>query len=175
MAANNRGEQISLSITISYLADHEALIPAIAKWQQDQFGYLNPAGTLDQRAARLREALGRDRLPMALVATDQDGKLVGSAGIMATTLTHQHLTPWLSSVYVPPEQRGRGIASMLSLRACAEAAQLGYEKIYLFTPSSESLYSRLGWKTFDTVSHNGVQLAIMSRPCGAEHAEEKSP
>lgn len=154
-----------MSVTISYLAEHEAFIPGIAKWQHDQFGYLNPAGTLEQRAERLREALGRDRLPIALVAIDQDERLVGSAGILATTLTHQHLTPWLSSVYVPPEQRGRGVASALSLRASAEAAQLGYEKIYLFTPSSENLYSRLGWTTFDTVSHNGVRLSIMSRPC----------
>jgi predicted N-acetyltransferase YhbS len=163
-----------LSITITYLADHEAFVPAIAKWQQDQFGYLNPAGTLEQRDMRLREALARDRLPMALVAIDEDGELVGSAGIMPTTLTHQHLTPWLSSVYVPPEQRGRGIASLLSLRACEEAARLGYETIYLFTPSSENLYARLGWTTFDTVTHRGVQLAIMSRPSGAKHFEEKS-
>jgi predicted N-acetyltransferase YhbS len=155
----------SLSVTISYLADHRGFIPTIAKWQHDQFGYLNPAGTLEQRVERLREALSRDRLPIALVAIDHDMRLVGSASILATTLTHQHLTPWLSSVYVPPEQRGRGIASALSLRAGAEAARLGYEILYLFTPSSANLYSRLGWTTFDTASHNSVRLSIMSRPC----------
>jgi predicted N-acetyltransferase YhbS len=155
----------SLNITISYLADHKGFIPTIAKWQHDQFGYLNPAGTLEQRIGRLREAVSKDRLPIALVAVDHDMRLVGSPSILAITLTHQHLTPWLSSVYVPPEQRGRGIASALSLRASAEAARLGYEVLYLFTPSSANLYSRLGWTTFDTASHNGVRLLIMSRAC----------
>lgn len=154
-----------MSVIISYLADHRGFISTIAKWQHDQFGYLNPAGTLEQRVGRLHEALAKDRLPIALVAIAPDMRLVGSASILATTLTHQHLTPWLSSVYVPPEQRGRGIASALALRASAEAARLGYEVLYLFTPSSANLYSRLGWTTFDTASHNGVRLSIMSRPC----------
>ena len=37
--------------------------------------------------------------------------LAGSASILPTTITHSHLTPWLSSVYVPGEHRGKGIAS----------------------------------------------------------------
>jgi len=47
------------------------------------------------------------------------------------TITHKHLTPWLSSVYVPGEFRGRGIASALSLRALAEAARLSFDKAWL--------------------------------------------
>lgn len=152
-----------MDVTIAYLADHPAFVPSIAEWQHAQFGYLNPAGTLEQRAERLRQSLHRDRLPMALVAVDRDRQLLGSAGIVATTLTHQHLTPWLSSVFVPPEQRGRGIASALSLCANEEAARLGYETLYLFTPDSEHLYARIGWTTFDAVIHNGVKLTIMSR------------
>jgi N-acetylglutamate synthase-like GNAT family acetyltransferase len=152
-----------LKVAISYLADHEAFVPAIARWQHAQFGYLNPAGTIEQRAGRLCECLQKDRLPMALVAIDQDMRLLGSASILTTTLTHKHLTPWLSSVFVAPDQRGRGIASALSLRANAEAARLGYETLYLFTPNNEHLYSRLGWTNFDTTSYSGVQLSIMSR------------
>jgi predicted N-acetyltransferase YhbS len=164
-------DQAHLNVTISYLADHEAFLPRIAEWQQAQFGYLNPAVTVEQRADRLRDSLRKDRLPMALVAVDQGTQLVGCASILATTLTHQHLTPWLSSVYVPPEQRGRGIASALSLRANDEVARLGYETLHLFTPKSEHLYSRIGWKTFDTTLHNGVHLTIMSRPTGAPRDE----
>jgi N-acetylglutamate synthase-like GNAT family acetyltransferase len=150
-------------VIIAYLADYPAFVPEIAEWQQAQFGYLNPAGTLQQRAERLGEALHRDRLPMALIAIDRDGKLLGSAGINPTTLTHRHLTPWLSSVFVPAEQRGRGIASRLSLRANDEAARLGHDTLYLFTPHSEHLYARIGWTTFDAIMHNGVKLTIMSR------------
>ena len=155
-----------MTIRTEYLADHDVHLPQVAQWQHAQFGYLNPAGTLEQRADRLRDALHRDRLPMAMVAVSEEGRLVGSASILAATLTHQHLTPWLSSVFVPPEMRGRGVASALSLRAVGEAARLGFETLYLFTPHSQSLYARLGWKTFDSMVHNGQPLTLMQRPVG---------
>jgi N-acetylglutamate synthase-like GNAT family acetyltransferase len=159
------------SIKIAYLCDHPEFLPHIAEWQFAQFGYLNPQASVAQRADKLREALQNDRLPIALIAIDSDGELAGSANIVATTLTHKHLTPWLSSVFVPPEWRGRSIASALSLRANDEAARLGYEKLYLFTPSSENLYTRLGWKTFDRTSYNDVGLSIMLRDTNVRHSE----
>jgi N-acetylglutamate synthase-like GNAT family acetyltransferase len=156
-----------MAVRIEYLADRDNLLPQVARWQHVQFGYLNPAGTLGQRADRLRDALHRDRVPMALIAISEEGQLVGSASIVAATLTHPHLTPWLSSVFVPPEMRGRSTASALSLRAADEAARLGFKSLYLFTPHSESLYARLGWKTFDRTVHNGQPLTLMERPVGA--------
>ena len=103
---------------------------------------------------------------MALIAVSEDGQLVGSASILVATLTHQHLTPWLSSVFLPPEMRGRSIASALSLRAAGAAARLGFKMRYLFTPHNESLYARQGWKTFDRTVHNGQPLTLMERPVG---------
>ena len=63
--------------------------------------------------------------------------------------------------------RGRSIASALSLRAAEEAARLGFKTLYLFTPHNDSLYARLGWKTFDRALHNGLALTLMERPVGA--------
>lgn len=100
---------------------------------------------------------------MAFIALSEDGALLGSAGLLATTVTHTHLTPWLSSVYVPDELRGRGIASALSLHAVGAAAALGYDRLYLFTPRSEALYARIGWITFDRIDHNSVTLTLMER------------
>src|SRR6202021_579861 len=111
--------------------------------QQEEFGYLNPSGTVEERAERLSKANDRQRLPISLVAISPDrNTLVGSANVVATTLTHKHLTPWLSSVYVPAEQRGKGIASPLTLAAPSEARRLGFETVYLFTPCNEALYAR---------------------------------
>ncbi len=149
---------------IEYLADHPAHVPTVASWQQAQFGYLAPALTLEDRTERLRRSLQKDALPMAFIALSDSGAIVGSAGILATTITHQHLTPWLSSVYVPLEHRGKGIASTLSLRALAEAARLGYQRLYLFTPHNETLYARMGFGTFDRIEYNGVPLTLMERP-----------
>jgi predicted N-acetyltransferase YhbS len=153
-----------MSVRIEYLADHGDHLDQVAQWQYAQFGYLNPAGTLEHRRDRLRESLQRNQLPMALVALSDDGQLIGSASVLPTTLTHKHLTPWLSSVYVPGDMRGKGIASALSLRAADEVARLGFEMLYLFTPHNESLYARMGWQTIDRSLHNGLPLAIMARP-----------
>jgi predicted N-acetyltransferase YhbS len=147
---------------IEYLADYSESVPMVAAWQHAQFGFLTPLATLEDRTERLIRSLQKDALPMALVALFSD-KIVGSASILPTTITHQHLTPWLSSVYVPGDQRGKGIASALSLRAVQEAAKLRYDRLYLFTPHSEKLYARIGWITFERIDRNGLSLALMER------------
>jgi predicted N-acetyltransferase YhbS len=153
-----------MSIEIHHLLDYRHHIPTVAAWQHAEFGYLSPNGTLEQRAERLRGASDKARLPISLVAISGDGAdLVGSASIVATTLTHKHLTPWLSSVFVPPAQRGRSIASKLALAAISEADRLRFEKIYLFTPKNEALYARLGWETFENAAINGVPVCLMER------------
>ena len=104
---------------------------------------------------------------MAFIALSANGTLLGSAGILPATITHKHLTPWLSSVYVPEEFRGKGIASALSLRAIAEAARLGFDRLYLFTPHNETLYARLGFGIFERIDYNGLPLALMERQISA--------
>jgi GNAT superfamily N-acetyltransferase len=148
---------------IAYLADHTEHVETVAAWQHAEFGYLTPAMTRADRTERLRRSLQKNALPMAFIALSEDGALLGSAGILATTVTHAHLTPWLSSVYVPDELRGRGIASALSLHAVGKAAALGFNRLCLFTPRSEALYARIGWVTFDRIDHNGVALMLMGR------------
>lgn len=149
---------------IAYLADHPLHLPTLATWQYAEFGYLNPAMTIKDRTERLRLSLQRNALPITFIALSASGRLLGSAGILPTTITHKHRTPWLSSVYVPDEFRGNGIASALSLHAIAEVARLGYDRLYLFTPRSEALYARIGWITFDRIEYNGVPLTLMERP-----------
>ena len=151
-------------IRIAHLMECSRHIPTIAAWQQEEFGYLNPTGTVEERVERLSKANDRQRLPISLVAISSDqNMLVGSANVVATTLTHKHLTPWLSSVFVPTEARGKGIASALTLAAASEARRLGFETIYLFTPRNEALYARLGWVTFDRAMLGGVSAAVMAR------------
>jgi N-acetylglutamate synthase-like GNAT family acetyltransferase len=153
-----------MQVRIEHLMDWKHCIPTVAAWQQVEFGYLNPTGTAEQRAERLSAASERGRLPISLVALSEDrNELVGSANLVATMLTHKHLSPWLSSVVVPSQFRGKAIASKLALAAVAEASRLGFDTIYLFTPHNESLYARLGWTTFDRTEINGVGAYVMSR------------
>ena len=92
-----------MSIRIEQVMDCKRCIPTIATWQHEEFGYLTPQTTLEQRVARLESATHRERLPISLVAlSEDDGTPVGTANILATTLIHKHLSTWLSSVFVAP-------------------------------------------------------------------------
>lgn len=148
---------------IDYLEHHQCHLPTVAAWQQAEFSYLAPAVTMEQRIDRLRATAQRQSLPLTLIALDEEGMPVGAASILIKTITHPHLSPWLSSVVVPPASRGQGIASALSLQAATVAGQLGFDALHLFTPRNESLYQRLGWEESERSIVNGVAITIMSR------------
>ncbi|WP_080413078.1 GNAT family N-acetyltransferase [Burkholderia ubonensis] len=151
---------------IDHLVRHPELVPTIAAWHHEQFGYLNPVVTLEQRVARLSQ-LTDDSLPLTFLALSDHGETQGTASLVQSTLTHQHLGPWLSAVFVPPAHRGKGIASALSMRARIEASRMGHCKIFLFTPRNESLYARLGWRTMDTAQIGVTSVVVMEADTGA--------
>ena len=148
---------------IDPLARHPAAVPRVARWHHEAFGALNPARTLAQREQWLRETLDAEDLPLTLLALAADGTPAGCASLTAATLTHGHLGPWLSMVYVRPEHRGAGIASALARRAAAECARMGHAKLFLFTPHHERLYAQLGWRTFDHATVGPLQVAVMEK------------
>ena len=157
-------------IRIEYLADHPSQLPTVAAWQHAEFAYLNPSLSIEARKDRLRLSLQKEQLPLVLLAISDDGQALGTASLLSTTLTHQHLTPWLSTVVVPPAHRQQGIASALSLQAVAKAGALGFKTLYLFTPHNESLYARLGWHTMERAELNSVPITIMAMATtGIEH------
>jgi GNAT superfamily N-acetyltransferase len=132
------GERKGVNVQIGDFADHVSYLPRLAEWHYAEFGYLNPSNTLERYVERLSASLQRSDLPKTFIALRGD-TLLGSASLVRQTITHQHLSPWLSSVYVDPQYRGTGIASTLVKTVERAAADTGSEKIYLFTPSSEKL------------------------------------
>jgi GNAT superfamily N-acetyltransferase len=153
------------ALRIEYLADHVAHLPRLATWHHAEFGYLNPANTVERYVERLTASLQKDDLPTTLIAL-RDDVLLGSASLVRQTITHPHLSPWLSSVYVDPPYRGQGIASALVGGIERAAAAMGSETIYLFTPSSEQLYAGLGWQSIEYADYRGLKLAIMRKFLG---------
>jgi N-acetylglutamate synthase-like GNAT family acetyltransferase len=147
---------------LEYLADQASHLPQLAKWHYAEFGYLNPANTAERYVERLSASMQKSDLPMTFIAI-RDDSLLGSASLVRQTITHPHLSPWLSSVYVDPPHRGQGIASTLIGRVEQAAAGTGFEKIYLFTPSSEKLYASLGWELIEYSQYRELKLAIMSK------------
>jgi GNAT superfamily N-acetyltransferase len=151
------------SLRIEPLADHVERVPTIARWHHAEWNRLNPALTLEAREARIRKRANRGGIPTTLVALVED-ELAGSASLVEDDMdTHPELTPWLASVYVPPEFRRRGVASALTRAIEAQAAREGVETLWLWTPDQERLYARLGWTMVAREPYRGVEATIMRK------------
>jgi GNAT superfamily N-acetyltransferase len=148
---------------IDYLANHPEFISTLACWHHEEWSYLRPGDTIEARTARLRAECGRGQIPSVFIAFS-GGTLFGSAMLIAHDMdTRMDLTPWLAGVFVTPDYRRRGIGSALVGRVVQGAAELGVRRLYLFTPSAERMYSRLGWSAVERTSYHGANVLVMSR------------
>ncbi|HKY59636.1 MAG TPA: GNAT family N-acetyltransferase [Gemmatimonadota bacterium] len=147
---------------IAYLADHPEHIPQLAGWLHAQWGYLHENDSVERRAARLESRATRGGIPVTFVAVD-GVILLGSASLVDDDLeTRPELTPWLASVYVAPEHRGKGVGSALVQRVVEEARDSGVSRLYLWTTDQERLYARLGWIPVERMRFQDEDIVVMT-------------
>ena len=90
---------------IEYLADYPAHISELARLHFEEWSYLYPGESLEDRTARLRSSCGRNAIPSVVVAL-RDAELLGSAMLVAHDMdSRPQLTPWLAGVFVKPQCR----------------------------------------------------------------------
>jgi len=149
-------------MNIAYLADHPQHIPTLAAWHYGQWGHLNPGDSILARIERLRKHTGRPGIPTTLIAVENE-IVLGAAGLVVNDLSsHPHLTPFLASVYVAPEHRGRGVASALVHQMMAVVQELELPTFYLITTDQQRLYGRLGWVAQGEVEYRGEAVTLMA-------------
>jgi GNAT superfamily N-acetyltransferase len=93
-----------------------------------------------------------------------DDRPVGTASLAEQDLEERpDLTPWLAGVFVEPESRGRGLAAELIAAVEGECRKMAIPMLWLYTRTAEKVYIRAGWRTVETVAHNGKPYALMRR------------
>jgi GNAT superfamily N-acetyltransferase len=148
---------------ISYVADTFELATSLILGLLDHWGAIAPQDTWDARLGRLRLHMNRDQLPIAWLAHD-GARAFGTAALRVHDLPgREDLGPWLGGVYVAPEFRRRGVASLLCGTVEERARSLGYRRIYLFTLDMQLLYTRLGWLSMERSSWSGRPADIMTK------------
>ena len=145
------------------LVDRPDLADQVAAWGFAEWGHLNPGETLQQRQVRIRGKMNVDRVPVAFLALDRTDALVGTVSLIFDDLEGDPRNPWLASVFVPTEQRGKGIASALVRTVEDAARRLGYSRLYLFTTSATRLYAGLGWRALEKRAYRGEHIQVMDR------------
>ena len=157
-----RGEEEASApgVSIVHLGERPDHLATVAGWLHGEWGHL-PGASLEKRVRELEGQLRRGAVPCALVALDGSSP-VGAASLVASDMrSHPEWSPWLAAVYVAPDARGRGIGSALSLRVAEEAAALGFRRLYLFTPTQQRLYARLGWREIGRELYNTREVTVM--------------
>ena len=151
---------------IRLLADHLEVIPQVAQWCHAEWSYLHPGRTLADVEAVLRTRTNTDRIPLVLVAFDGD-TLIGTVSLKVHDMEiRTDLSPWVASVYVEASRRKCGIGRQL-LRAIEEKAwELGYSRLYLFTPKAEGFYAKQGWAVIERTEYHGDLVSIMEKELG---------
>ncbi|WP_447893902.1 GNAT family N-acetyltransferase [Vreelandella sp. GE22] len=162
-------------ISIERMFADSGHVPIVARWTFDTWGQqLHPERTFAEALEETRQECGKCGVPSLFVAL-KSGVAVGTASLIADDVTSRpELTPWLASVYVLPEWRGRGIASRLVQRVEREARENAIARFYLYTPDQQALYQRLGWQEIERIAYAGEKVTIMTRPLTVENSEETS-
>lgn len=139
------------------------LAPTLARWHGEEWGDLLPDWGVRPALTELLTHTGRTLIPLTLVGMDGD-RVLGSVSLIADDLPGwEHLTPWLASVFVAPDARGRGIGSRLVEEAEATAARLGYRRLHLFTSGQEPFYRRLGWVPLAATALRNHPVTVMMK------------
>ena len=121
-------------------------------------------------------------LPVTFIAVDQNTRtLLGTATLdthdLPSTHPYHSVTPWVSSVLVSEQWRGKGIAGSLVRGVEAEARKRGLGWLWLWTvkPASVAMYQHLGWQVIERVwmAEKAKHIFVMRKDL-VEHTQPHS-
>lgn len=130
---------------IALAADHPHLVPTIAKWHWESWGGSVPGGSIEAWTQELEHFAQRTGIPLLLIAmvnsvpvgslslVEHDMTRTGSLSDSTPPTRWRDLGPWLSSLYVVPEYRRRGIGRALVASCCMHARRFGAKRLYLYS------------------------------------------
>lgn len=148
-------------IEIITLDDRNDLAATCAKWNHKEWGSLTGA-TEDESVSALQKIIHSTDGQTARAAL-WNGELAGFILLIHNDLdSHPHLKPWVASVLVAPEFRGRGIARALMASIEAAAHALGYSEAYLYT-NKPDLYRKMAWNDFETFTGDYEGMLILHK------------
>jgi len=149
---------------IELLAENKNRLPTIAKWYFEEWGYLNKDKTLDKEIEKLQSYLNWNKIPLMLLAIDND-ELLGVAQIKYHEMSiYPHKKHWLGGVYVSKKHRGKGIAKQIVLEIIVKAKKLNIRKLYLQTEIlSGGLYRQIGWIPIEQVNYQSIDVLVMEK------------
>lgn len=146
---------------ITILNKHPEFAPILAFWAYREW-YKTRSVSFDLVIKSYKERANSEKMPVTWIAIE-DGIPVGMVSLKLNDLwSKKELNPWLSSFFVLPEYRNRGIGYQLMRQVIEEAKSFKYPKLYLFTDMSknhlENYYLNSGWAFFENTKGNDENM-----------------
>jgi GNAT superfamily N-acetyltransferase len=148
---------------ITLLESADPLAAELASLHAAEWGHLYKSwdGAAAQSEFRTHKTDGS--LPATLVLR-QDGRMTGVVSLIhGDCEARTDLDPWLASLYVVPEFRGRGYAHDLIDAAIRHASAAGVKALHVFTESAEELFQRHGFTEVERTTMHGQPIVILKR------------
>jgi len=152
-----------MKITIEKLEpSNQEQIKTIAGWYYEEWNT-----PIEKTLMRL-ESQPNDDVLLQLIASYED-RIVATAGLANKVNLVQknpqftNLKPWIALLYTQVQYRRQGIGKYLLEHIEKHAIRLGINKIYLYTFTAESLYTKCGWTAIDKVSYKGHETVVMEK------------
>ena len=146
-----------------FLADKAGAIAEIAGWYFAEWGHITRMSR-ESIAAKMRDALNRDKIPLFVLAVEEDEVLAVAELKYREMAIYPDKEHWIGGVFVRPSHRGRGIASQLANRTVEIAKSLGVRTLHLQTQQlNGGLYARLGWTVCGQVKYRDLDVLVMEK------------
>jgi predicted N-acetyltransferase YhbS len=144
------------------LADVPAVVDVLAERHHAEWAALMPGWSRADAIAELADHATRRSLPTTLVALAGGGSVQGSVSVVDVDAPEfADLAPWLASLYVWPQARGRGLGARLVDAAVSFAAACDVTRLHLFTPAHRDWYASLGWQVLGRRRLGRVDVDVM--------------
>jgi GNAT superfamily N-acetyltransferase len=145
------------------LGERPTHIKTIAEWLYNEWGHLRPNSSLDSAVEKIKKRVEGKDIPSIFVA-EIDAKSIGTVSLIEHNLEiRPELSPWLASLYVCKDYRRQGVGGMLVNFLESFVKDLNIEKVYLYTPNQQKLYSALGWMEREELKYLSRMVTIMEK------------
>jgi GNAT superfamily N-acetyltransferase len=158
-----------MALDIISLRHAPELIPRLADWQYQEWGYHSIAELINL----LHQCVEGRALPITYVAL-QDGELAGSIGLYEREMGEAQPPErrfWMGFLFVHPDYRGQGLAKQLMQHMEAHAARFGIADLYLFTTNMAAAYANMGWQVVEQLEFEGEMVTVMVKLLPATERE----